>query len=223
MRQRAQASVETIALLAAALALAAALMLAVTHFGPPLAASIGRALSGAFGAGSPTAPALDPFERLLLDGATSAEPAGPTLLDLRTQLRSRLGRPAADTAFDATVRGLVARVLAANAIDTPPGRIELVDHATEDAWLRDRFHPGMVDRIARLTMSLAGVPGAVYSLAEDVGLVSAGADAIDPGHATGDLVVHTHGLRELILRRQPDGGLTVVADRVRIPARGGVR
>lgn len=224
MRERAQASIETIALLAAALALGAALVLGVVRLGPPLAASIGKALSGAFGPGSPTAPGLDPLERLLLDGATSADPDGPTLLDLRTHLRSRLDRPAADAAFAANLRTVVARTLTAEAIHAPPGGIELIDQETEDAWLRHRFDPGTVERIARVTAGLSGLPGSLYALAVDVGLVSDEPDAIEAGHAAGDLVVHVGGgLRELVLRRQPGGGLTVVADRAPVPARGGVR
>ena len=141
MRERAQASVETIALLAAAMAIAAALMLAVVRLGPPLVASISQALSSAFGPSAPTAPGLDPLERLVLERATSADDEGPTLLDLRTHLRSRLTRPEADAAFMAILRPLAARALSADAIDGGPGRIELVDRATEDQWLRDRFHP----------------------------------------------------------------------------------
>ena len=223
MRERAQASVETIALLAAALALGAALLLAMVRLGPPFAASIGQALSGAFGAGSPTAPGLDPLERVLLAGATSPDADGPTLLDLRTHLRSRLDRPAADAAFAANLRVVVSRTLTADAIDVPAGRIELVDQQTEDAWLRYRFDPGTIERIARVTAGLAGLPGSLYSLAEDVGLVSE-PDTIEPGHAAGDLVVHVGGgPRELILRRQPGGGLTVVADRAGCSPHGGVR
>jgi hypothetical protein len=225
MWERAQASVETIALLAAALAVSAALMLGVLRLGPPLAASIGGALSGAFGpGGAPTAPGLDPLERLLIDGATSAEDDGPTLLDLRTQLRSRLDRPAADAAFDVTVRTVVARTFEADAIDAAPGRIDLIDQEAEDAWVRDRFNPGMAERAARVTASLLGLPGAIYSLATDTGLVSDEPDALEAGHAAGDLVVHARGgSRELILRRQPGEGLTVIADRTVNTARGGVR
>jgi hypothetical protein len=225
MRERAQASVETIALLAAALALAAALVLSVVRLGPPLATSIGHALSGAFGPGGASrAPGLDPLERLLLDGATSAEDDGPTLLDLRTLLRSRLDRPAADAAFDANVRALVVRTFESNAIDAAPGQIEVIDQETEDAWVRDRFNPGTAERAASVTASLLGLPGAIFSLATDTGLISDEPDALDAGHAAGDLVVHVAGSpRELILRRQPGQGLTVVADRMLTPARRGVR
>src|SRR5438045_914253 len=111
MRERAQASVEAIALLAAAIALAAVLLLGVTRLAAPLGAAIGGAVSGAFGSGTPTAPGLDAFGGILLAGATSPDPGGPTLLDLRRHLRSSLGRPAADAAFAASVRDLVARVL----------------------------------------------------------------------------------------------------------------
>jgi hypothetical protein len=214
MRERAQASVETIALLAAAMAIAAALMLAVVRLGPPLVASISQALSNAFGPSAPTAPGLDPLERLVLERATSATAGGPTLLDLRTHLRSRLARAEADAAFAAILRPLTARALSADAIDGAPGRIELVDRATEDQWLRDRFHPGVVTRFASFALGLAGVPGAIYSLSRDVGL--AADEVIPPGSAAGDVVVQIGGgLREVVLRKQPDRGLIVVAERLR--------
>src|SRR5260221_14734751 len=102
MRERAQASVETIALLAAVIALAAALMLGVARLGPPLAGSIGDALSGAFDPGAAVAPGIDPFERLLVASATSPDPDGATFLDLRTSLRARLAPNDADAVFTAT-------------------------------------------------------------------------------------------------------------------------
>jgi hypothetical protein len=171
MRERAQASVETIALLAAAMAIAGALTLAVVRLGPPLVASIGQALTHAFGPSAPTAPGLDPLERLVLDRATSTTADGPTLLDLRTHLRSRLDRPSADAAFTAILVPLAAR-------------------------------------------GLAGGPGAIYSLGRDVGLASE--DAIPPGSAAGDVVVQIGGgLREVVLRKLPDRGLIVIAERLR--------
>src|SRR3954466_4790048 len=112
MGERAQASIETIALLAAVMAVAAGLLVAAAVLGPRLATSIGHALSGASGPGTPTAPALDRRESLLFDGATSTGPDGPTLLDLRTQLRSRLGTRPADAALDTILRRLVSRTLA---------------------------------------------------------------------------------------------------------------
>jgi hypothetical protein len=215
MRERAQASVETIALLAAAMAIAAALMLAVVRLGPPLAASIGQALSSAFGPSAPAAPGLDPLERLVLEGATSATADGPTLLDLRTHLRSRLAPPEADAAFAAILRPLTARALSADAIDGEPGPIRLIDRSTEDEWLRDRFHPGILTRFAKLALGLAGGPGAIYSLGRDVGF--AADEAIAPGSAAGDVVVQIgDGLREVILRKQPGRGLIVIAERLRV-------
>ena len=214
MRERAQASVETIALLAAAMAVAAALMLAVVQLGPPLVTSIGQALSNAFGPSAPTAPGLDPLERLVLDGATSAAAEGPTLLDLRTHLRSRLDRPEADAAFAEILRPLTVRALSADAIDGGPGRIELVDRATEDHWLRGRFHPSVVTRVASFALGLAGGPGALYSLGRDLGF--AAVEAIPPGFAAGDVVVQIgNGPREVVLRKQPDRGLIVIATRLR--------
>jgi len=214
MRERAQASVETIALLAAAMAIAGALTLAVVRLGPPLVASIGQALTHAFGPSAPTAPGLDPLERIVLDRATSTTADGPTLLDLRTHLRSRLDRPSADAAFTAILVPLAARALAAGAIDGGPGRIQLVDRTTEDHWLRSRFHPGFVTRFSSFALGLAGGPGAIYSLGRDVGLASE--DAIPPGSAAGDVVVQIGGgLREVVLRKLPDRGLIVIAERLR--------
>jgi hypothetical protein len=214
MRERAQASVETIALTAAALALAAALLLGVIRLGPPLAATLGQALSGVFSPRTPTAPDLDGLERALLGGATSAGADGPTLLDLRTRLRSRLGRPAADAAFDAILRPLVAEALAARSIEEEPGKIAVVDRVSEDAWLRDRFHPGRLQQVAEIAIGFAGLPGAMVSLADDIGLTAdEPADAIEPGRAAGDIVVRFgRDFRRVILRRQPGSGLTVIAD-----------
>jgi hypothetical protein len=214
MRERAQASVETIALLAGAMAIAAALMLATVRLAPPLVSSIGRALSNVFGPSAPTAPGLDPLERLVLAGATSTTAEGPTLLDLRTHLRSRLERSEADAAFAAILWPLTARALSTDAIDGGPGRIELIDRATEDQWLRDHFHPGVLTRVASFALGLAGGPGAIYSLGRDVGL--AADEAIPPGSAAGDVVVQVgSGLREVVLRKQADRGLTVIAERLR--------
>jgi hypothetical protein len=70
---------------------------------------------------------------------------------------------------------------------------------------------------------LAGQPGAVFALGEDVGLIH-GALGIAPGYAAGDLIVHVAGgVREIVLRRQAGSGLTVIADQARVPGRGGVR
>jgi hypothetical protein len=214
MRERAQASVETIALTAAALALAAALLLGVVRLAPPLASVIGRAVSGVLTPGTPTAPGLDALERALLDGATSTDVDAPTLLDLRSHLRARLDGPSAEAAFTATLRQLVARALSGHSVDTAPDDIGVVDRATEDAWLRDRFHPGRLREIAELAIGFAGIPGTVYSLADDLGLTKhEPADAIDPGRAAGDIVVFfRHGLRRIVLRRTPGRGLAVVAD-----------
>ena len=87
MRERGQASVETVALIAVALAVAAALLLGVAGFGPAFTSTLVRALSGVIAPGSERAPGLDGLEVALLDGATSPDADGPTLLDVRTHLR----------------------------------------------------------------------------------------------------------------------------------------
>jgi hypothetical protein len=214
MRERAQASVETVALLAAALALAAALVLGVVRLAPPLASALAHALSGAFATGVPTAPGLDRFEHVLLSGATSPDADGPTLLDVRAHLRSRLDRPAADAAFAAILRPLVAEAFAAQSIEDEPGAITIVDRASEDAWLRRRFHPGRLQAVARLAIGLAGLPGALFSLADDLGLArDEPVDAIEPGRAAGDVVVQVGApYRQVILRREPGRGLTPIRD-----------
>ena len=73
-------------------------------------------------------------------------------------------------------------------------------------------------------MSVAGKPGAIATLFHDVGLGSDEADGIEPGHAAGDVVVEVgDGLRELVLRRRPDTGLTVIAEQARLSITGGTQ
>jgi hypothetical protein len=224
MRERAQASVETIGLLAAALALAAALLLGVTRLAPPLVASIGQALSAAFGTGVPTAPGLDPFERLLVASATGPGAEGATLLDLRTSLRARLGTKAGDAAFAATLLPLAARALSTAAIGGVPGDITVIDRGDEDSWLRERFHPGAFSKLKEFAVTVAGKPGAVAMLFRDTGLSSDEADGIEPGHAAGDLVVEVDdGAREVVLRRRAGTGLSVVAEQARFSITGGTQ
>jgi hypothetical protein len=222
MRERAQASIEVIALLAAVVAVAAALLLAVAAFGPALAASIGHALSGASGPGTPTAPALDRLESMLLDGATSPGPDGPTLLDLRTQLRSRLGIRSADVALDAILRPLVARTLSEQSVAGALGALALVGREDEDAWLRERFHPGLLSRFREFASSVAGKPGAFMTLIRDAGVEAGEADGIEPGHAAGDLIAELDdGRRRVVLRRRPESGLAIVSNRARLSITGG--
>ena len=224
MRERAQASVETIALTAAVMALAGMLALGAARLGPPLAESVGDAISGAFAGGTPTAPGLDTFERLLAASATSADPDGATLLDLRTALRARLGQSGGDAAFDATLRPLVARALSQAAIAGAPGSLRVVDRAAEDAWLRERFHPGALSRFKEFAVSASGKAGGISSLSRDAGLRSDEEDGIEPGRAAGDVVVEVDdGLREVVLRRRPDAGLTVVAQQARLSITGGTQ
>ncbi len=213
MRERGQASVETIALTATALALAVALAVGVIRLGPPLAATLARALSGVVAPEAPVAPGLDGLERALLAGATGPGAGGPTLLDLRTRLRARLGRQAADAAFAAILRPLVARALAARSITSEPGAIAVVDRATEDAWIRRRFHPGFARRAGETALGLAGMPGAAWSLVSDLGLTAdEPADGIRAGSEAGDIVVQVRGggYREIVLRRRPLSGLAVI-------------
>jgi hypothetical protein len=209
MRERAQASVETIALMAAVAALTAVLLLGVVRLGPSLASALDHALSSILVQRAPAAPHLDDLERSLLAGATSAAADGPTLLDVRTRLRSRLGRTAADAAFGAIVRPLVAHTLEASSIASDVGTITVVDRATEDAWVRDRLHAGRAQRVA----DLAGTPGAMAAMARHLDLgVDVPADAFPAGRAAGDIVAHVSGggYSQVVLRRRPDRGLVVI-------------
>jgi hypothetical protein len=212
MRERAQASGETIGLVVAVMALAGALAFGVVRLGPAVAGSLRQALSGAFGAGTPEAPGLSPFERLLLTSATSGEAEGATLLDVRTSLRARLGQSAGDGAFDATVRPLVVRALEAHSITGTPGDVVVVDRQAEDSWLRGRLSPSFVRRAASFVVDNAGPPGAVVSIVHDSGLLPDDIDGIKPGHEAGDLLVAVDHASELfVLRRRPGTGLTIVS------------
>ena len=199
--------------MAAALALAAVLVLGVVRFAPPLVSAIGGALTGVGAPGQPSAPGLDALERALLSGATGSDADGPSLLDLRTHLRARLDRSAADAAFATTLRPLVVRALRDHEIGGGAGDVAIVERATEDAWLRDRFHPARLRRAVEVVVGLAGLPGAVISLAREAGLgADESADGIEPGRAAGDVVVRVDGIRDVVLRRRAGSGLTVIAD-----------
>ena len=206
--------------MAAALALAAVLLLGIVRLAPPLASALGGRSPGVFAPGQPSAPGLDGLERALLAGATGSDADGPTLLDLRTHLRSRLARAAADAAFAATLRPLVTRTLQEHEMDTGVGEISVVERASEDAWLRDRFHPARLGRAVEIVVGLAGLPGAVISLAREAGLgADEPVDGIEPGHAAGDVVVRVGGIRDVVLRRRAGSGLTVISDEL-VRARG---
>jgi hypothetical protein len=214
MRERGQASVEAVALMAAAVALAAVLAVGVVRLGPPFASVLREALSGIVAPGSATAPGLDGLERALLAGATSADADGPTVLDLRSHLRSRLDRAAADTAFAATLKPLVERALADAGIETQPGDVTLVDRASEDSWVRHQLHPGRFQRASELIAGILGSRIRVLAVVGDLGIGAGGPDdAIYPGHAAGDIVVRVDdgAVRDVVLRRRPDKGLTVIA------------
>jgi hypothetical protein len=224
MRQRAQASVETIALMAAVMALAGALALGAARLGPPLAASIGAALAGAFGGETQVAPGLDPFERLLVASATSADADGATLLDLRTSLRARLGQKRGDAAFAATLRPLVVQALEEQSLKGTPTGIRIVDRDAEDSWLRERFHPGAFSRFKEFALGASGKAGGVVSFFHDIGIGHRTGEEIEPGHAAGDVVVEIEGgLREFVLRRRPANGLVVIASQTELSITGGTQ
>src|SRR4051794_27479808 len=214
MRERAQASVETVAIMAVAVALAAALALGVVRLGPPFASALREALSGVFHPGAATAPGLDDLERALLAGAAGADADGPTVLDVRAHLRLRLGRTAADTAFAAALKPLVARALQGAGIRSELGAISVVDRAAEDQWVRDRLHPGRVHQAVELGADIViasrmRVVAVALELAN--GLDEPG-DPIPPGHAAGDVVVRLGkaDTRGVVLRRRPGRGLAMI-------------
>jgi len=209
MRERAQASVETIALLAVALALAAALAFGVARLGPPLAATFGQVLSGISAPGTAHAPGLDGLERALLDGATSRDAHAPTLLDVRTQLRARLGMAPGDAAFDAAIRPLVDRALSSSGVEAGAGAIDVVGRAVEDEWLHDRFHPGFLRRATQLAISVTPV-GSAIALREHLGLGAP--ELLPPGSQAGDVIAHARGAGggAVVLRAAPDSGLVVI-------------
>jgi hypothetical protein len=214
MRERAQASVETVALMVAAVALAAALALGVARVGPPFASVLRQALSGIVAPGSATAPGLDGLERMLLAGATSAGADGPTMLDLRAHLRSRLDRAAADTAFAGILKPLVERTLADAGIERRPRDVALVDRSSEDSWVRHRLHPGRLQRASELIAGILGSRIRVLAVVGDLGIGAGGPDdAISPGHAAGDIVVRVDDgpVRDVVLRRRAGKGLAVIA------------
>jgi hypothetical protein len=213
MRERGQASVETVALIAVALAVATALLLGIVRVAPPFTSALVRALSGVVAPGSERAPGLDGLELALLDGATSPDADGPTLLDVRTHLRSRLGRAAGDAAFDIVLRPLVEQALPADAQDLEIEGIGVTDTATETAWLRSQLHPDLWTRGAEAAVGSAGAPGGAFSFLTSVGLLAGDQpDAIASGAAAGDIAVVLHGRRTIILRRREGKGLTSLSD-----------
>ena len=79
--------------------------------------------------------------------------------------------------------------------------------------MRRRFHPELAQRVAQTAAGLAGVPGTVYSLVRDLGVVrDAPADGIEAGFEAGDVLVQFDGgsYSEVVLRRREVGGLAVV-------------
>ena len=213
MRERGQASVEAVALIALALAVAAALLLGVVRFGRPLTAALVQALSGVVAPGPPADSRLDGLEQALLAGATSVDADGPTLLDVRTRLRSRLGRSAGDAAFALALRPLVASALPADARMDDVASLGVVDAAAEKAWLRTRFHPDLMVQGAGLLVSVAGPVGGAYSLAKSFGLVEGDQpDSIAPGNRAGDVLVALPLHRVIVLRRREGKGLSVIRD-----------
>jgi type IV pilus assembly protein PilM len=77
----------------------------------------------------------------------------------------------------------------------------------------DREYVRTIGPAAGVAVGLAGTPGAVYSLADSLGLLGGEQpDGRAPGSAAGDVVVRVGGRRTLVLRRRAGHGLEVIAD-----------
>jgi hypothetical protein len=213
MRERGQASVETVALIAVALAVATALLLGIAGFGPALMTTLVRAFSGVVAPGSERAPGLDGLEVALLDGATSPDADGPTLLDVRTHLRTRLGQAAGDLAFADVLRPLIAQALPSDADLKDVEAIGVVDAASEKAALHARFHPDLMTQGAGILVGAAGPVGNSYAVLKSLGVVEGDQpDSIAPGSRMGDVIVRLPLRREIVLRHRRGQGLTVLQD-----------
>ena len=171
MRERAQASVETIALMAAALALAAVLLLGVVA--PRAAARVGararrsrassrrasrrrRASTGSSAPCSPAPPARTPTARRC---STCA----------RTCARASIAPPRTPRSPPSCGRSSSARSRRRRST-AEPGAIAIVDRATEDAWLREpAFTRRDCDRAAELVVGLAGRAIRVFAVIGDLG------------------------------------------------------
>ncbi len=150
----------------------------------------------------------------MLAAATSPDDDGPTLLDVRTHVRSRLGQRAGDAAFAAAVRPLVASIMPSSLRDETPESFDLVDDAAEARWLRAKLHPGRLKTAAGFAFGLAGTAGGVQSVLGDVGLLDTDEpDGVAPGAGAGDMLVGFPGGATLIVRRRSGAGLTVFVPR----------
>ena len=226
MRERAQASVETIALMAAAArARGSARCSASCASAPPLASALGAALSGVVAPGKATAPGLDGLERALLAGATSHRAGRPDAA--RPAHASPLAtRPAA--AQTQRSRPILRRSSHARspdaAIDAEPDDIAVVDRATRGR-MGARPPPSRAPAPrADLAIGFACVSGRLFSLAQRSRPDGRRARPTRSSRATprATLVSLSHGLRDVVLRRPPGSGLAVVADG-EAAARGGAR
>ena len=188
----------------------------------PLAASIGHALSGAFGPGArPLRPSIRSSD------CCSMAPRARTRTARRcsTSGRSCARASAPDRPTPHSPRSCARSSLARfrrGRSRGPPATSRSSTAATEDAWLRARFHPGVLSRFREFAASIAGKPGAVVTLIRDAGLEPDEADGIEPGHAAGDVVAELDGGRhEVVLRRRAGAGFTVIAERARLSITGG--
>ena len=159
--------------MAAALALAAALAARRrARSGRPLAASLGQALSGVFAPGAPDR--ARPRRARARAARRRHEPGRRRPDAARPAHAAALAPRLADRPTRHSPRSCARSSLARSrrrSIEADAGRHRRSSTAaTEDAWLRDRFHPGVLSRLEEFAVELAGQPGAVVSLMRDAGL-----------------------------------------------------
>ncbi len=151
------------------------------------------------------------------------------MLDVRTHLRSRLGRPAADTAFAAVLKPLVERALADAADRGGAGRHHRGrPRVGGRAGCDTGSIPGRLDRASELVAGILASRIRVLAVIGDLGIGFDGPDdAIAPGHAAGDIVVRVDdgAVRDVVLRRRAGAGFAVIAmaDASGVPAQVGRR
>ena len=213
MRERAQASVETIALTAAALALAAALILGVVRLAPPLAAALSARCPGWSHPPRPRHPSST-----ISSAPCSTRRRVPLPTARRCSTCGRISAPASPAPRPSGVRddAAPARRRRARCARRPRRARRHRRRRPRDggrmggarASIRASGRSRPRDRIReRARAPSLPRPGPRVSTAESYG------DAIQPGRAAGDVVVSLRPMdcAEIILRRTPGSGLAVVA------------
>ena len=177
----------------------------------------GEALSGVFAPGQPTAPSLDGLERAPARRrhergrrrADAARPAHASALATRSRPPPTRRSPHVLAARRARARRRRDRGRARATSPSSTAR-------TEDAWLRDRFHPGRLDRAVELVAGTSPArTGAFVVTRREAGI---GADGAGRRHrARACRRRHRRPgrrrrIRDVVLRRRRGQRLTVIAD-----------